>query len=492
MKKFYALLIFSVFCAPHFYANYMLIQNVTTVGDNPNNKTIQVQFDISWQNSWRDDINWDAAWLFIKYKDGAGNWGHAYLNTTGYNNGTGTSNTLEVTNDNVGAFLYRSGLGSGSFTSTGIQLQWNYGQNGLNSVTGLEIQVFGIEQVYIPEGDFNVDKTVMRYQRFINQNYNEYSYEIQLWAPGYNCPVINNRLSPVLSYYDAYSNYRDSIRIKGDVGIDTDNDGVVDNTNYPIGYENFYTFKYELTEQQYADFYNTLNSTQQSTVGLAGNDISILNGKYVSSKPNGICSFNASNDVKLLSYADWCGLRPMSFLEWQKSIWGNEYINYYTASSLVEYPPNIANISNNTYYNFYFMPENELVINGEETPYLLNRDYQNQELFPTYILYPFNMGSVRAGLFASSNSTRRIANSSYYGVMDYNGGVFEPFVPLNQLHYDASNGNGVLTSSGQTDVSNWLAQPDLIKYRSYINLDFLMDYNNPHEYAGIRLCRSAP
>ena len=34
---------------------------------------------------------------FVKYKDGVGNWGHAHLNTTGYNNGSGTSNTLEVT-----------------------------------------------------------------------------------------------------------------------------------------------------------------------------------------------------------------------------------------------------------------------------------------------------------------------------------------------------------------------------------------------------------
>jgi hypothetical protein len=34
-------------------ANNMLVQNVTTLGNDPVSKTIQVQFDISWDNSWR-------------------------------------------------------------------------------------------------------------------------------------------------------------------------------------------------------------------------------------------------------------------------------------------------------------------------------------------------------------------------------------------------------------------------------------------------------
>lgn len=27
-----------------------------------------VSCDISWKNSWRDDVNWDAAWVFVKYQ----------------------------------------------------------------------------------------------------------------------------------------------------------------------------------------------------------------------------------------------------------------------------------------------------------------------------------------------------------------------------------------------------------------------------------------
>ena len=54
------------------FANNVLVQNVTTTGNNATNKTIQVQFDLSWDNSWRDAINWDAAWVFIKFKNASG------------------------------------------------------------------------------------------------------------------------------------------------------------------------------------------------------------------------------------------------------------------------------------------------------------------------------------------------------------------------------------------------------------------------------------
>jgi hypothetical protein len=72
----------------------MLVQNVTTTGNNAVNKTIQVQFDISWDNSWRDAINYDAAWIFMKFKDANGLWQHLQLNQTGFVNGTGTAATF--------------------------------------------------------------------------------------------------------------------------------------------------------------------------------------------------------------------------------------------------------------------------------------------------------------------------------------------------------------------------------------------------------------
>lgn len=51
-----------------------------------------VQFDLSWDNSWKmywseagsTVTNRDAAWVFVKYRQGVGTWEHATLATSGH------------------------------------------------------------------------------------------------------------------------------------------------------------------------------------------------------------------------------------------------------------------------------------------------------------------------------------------------------------------------------------------------------------------------
>jgi len=312
-------------------ANNMLVKNVTTTGDNTANKTIQVQFDMSWDNSWRDGINWDAAWVFIKYKGASGNWQHVLLNTSGFANGTGTANTIKVGNDKVGAFVYRSAAGTGTFANASMQLQWNYGLSGLTSVTGLEIRVFAVEMVYVPQGDFTIAP------RFSIAGFGCCDIYGTIYAPANNTPVINRRLSPVLTYNNLATTI--TVRIKGDEGIDTNNDGIVDNSTYPIGYNAFYCYKYEMTEQQYADFLNTLTASQITTLGVAGTSITLTNGKYFTSTPNTACG--NSNTNRFVAYADWSGVRPMSVLEFNKAVYGpllavNNGIDYWMPDSLLD------------------------------------------------------------------------------------------------------------------------------------------------------------
>jgi hypothetical protein len=48
--------------------------------------TSEVKFDLSWENSWRLNSapgNWDAVWLFVKYRKNGGAWQHASLENTG-------------------------------------------------------------------------------------------------------------------------------------------------------------------------------------------------------------------------------------------------------------------------------------------------------------------------------------------------------------------------------------------------------------------------
>lgn len=400
----------------------MLVKNVTTTGNNAANKTIQVQFDMSWDNSWRDGINWDAAWVFMKYKDANGLWQHVQLNTTGFANGTGTANTIQVGSDKVGAFVYRSGAGTGTFSSTTMQLQWNYGLSGLTNVTGLEIRVFAVEMVYVPEGDFTIAKGF-----YYISNYG--AFNVIFNAPGGNFPIINKRLTPTLSY--AITNpYNDpgitaesaNIRIKGDAGIDTNNDGVVDNTIYPTGYKAFYSYKYEMSEQQYADFLNTLTPTQITTLGVAGSSITLTNGQYFTSTPNKACG--NSNANRLFAYADWSGLRPMNFLEFNKASYGPLLPTYVTSpnqccgASLYGYPAwNSADRPNN-------FPEYNLLIQD-------------------------------VGYSANNASTRGQAGASYFGLMDLTGNASEPVIKVNSFTFDGNNGNGILLSTGNSDVSNW-------------------------------------
>jgi hypothetical protein len=327
--KFFLFLL--LVAATQLKANNMLVRNVTTTGDNAANKTIQVQFDMSWDNSWRDGINWDAAWVFMKFKNANGLWQHVQLNTTGFANGTGTANTIQVGSDKVGAFVYRSAAGTGTFSSTTMQLQWNYGLSGLTSVTGLEVRVFAVEMVYVPEGDFTIAP------RFTISGFGCCNKYVTIYAPANNTPVINSRLSPVITYNNLTTSA--TVRVKGDTGIDTNNDGVVDNTTYPTGYKAFYSYKYEMSEQQYADFLNTLTAGQITTLGVAGTSITLTNGQYFTATPNRACGNSTAN--RFLAYADWSGVRPMSVLEFNKATYGplladNNYIEYSRPNSLFD------------------------------------------------------------------------------------------------------------------------------------------------------------
>lgn len=121
------------------YANNISVSNVTLTGQNINAGTnnaanfILVQFDLSWENNWRTTTgpsNWDAAWVFIKYRIGTGDWQHALLNNIGHTAPAGSTidaglqtpgtafNT--TTNPGIGVFIYRSAAGTGTFSLSNV------------------------------------------------------------------------------------------------------------------------------------------------------------------------------------------------------------------------------------------------------------------------------------------------------------------------------------------------------------------------------------
>ena len=73
------------------FANNISLSNFSLASRNLAEHSVMVKFDISWENSWRTSAspyNWDAAWIFVKYRvpvssGGDGFWHHASLNNTG-------------------------------------------------------------------------------------------------------------------------------------------------------------------------------------------------------------------------------------------------------------------------------------------------------------------------------------------------------------------------------------------------------------------------
>lgn len=138
-------------------ANNIAVSNMHLTGQNTTDDFTLVQFNISWENSWRISTgasNWDAAWVFVKYRVAGGAWQHAWLNDAGHTAPTGS--TITPASDGTGAFIYRNANGSGTFSLTGVQLRWNYGANGVADDAIVDIQVFAVEMVYVPQGNFYV------------------------------------------------------------------------------------------------------------------------------------------------------------------------------------------------------------------------------------------------------------------------------------------------------------------------------------------------
>src|SRR5688500_1625199 len=88
MKIIQLIFIVSVLLAQQAWSNNIQVTNVRLTNQNTTDDFTMVEFDITWENSWRyggGPNNWDAAWIFVKYRVGSGGeWQHAWLNNTGH------------------------------------------------------------------------------------------------------------------------------------------------------------------------------------------------------------------------------------------------------------------------------------------------------------------------------------------------------------------------------------------------------------------------
>ena len=471
------------------YANNITISNLSLTGKNTSAGTnnpanyMLVQFDINWENSWRTSSapnNWDAAWVFVKYRISVANggdvlWKHASLNATGHTAPAGSTIDIGLldpttafntsSNPGLGGFIYRNADGTGNFSKTGVQFRWNYGINGVLDASVLEIQVHAIEMVYVPQGGFELGSGGTETSTFYKYPTTTNTYVVSSEAAITVGTVANNLYYP--------------LTVNGG-----DQSGPIP-AAFPKGYDAFYCMKYETSQQGYVDFLNTLTRDQQASrtgTTLTSGTTSVIN-RYVMSNlstiqfRNGIrcdsiihisdpinfyCDFNGngiggeSDDGKniacnylswtdLAAYFDWSGLRPMTELEFEKACRGT------LVAVPNEYAWGSADISSLAY------SLGNSGVNNEDIASNYNTTLGNANYGSTTGSLP---GPFRVGIFAGNtgNTGRTTAGSTYYGIMEMSGNLLERIVTVGHATgrtFSNTHGNGILDITGNADVTSW-------------------------------------
>ena len=433
-----------------------------------NTGSTTVSFNITWTNSWRSTgsgapapNNWDAAWIFVKFRKNGGDWAHASLNNSGHSSGSGTAATIAVgypdtsssfniaTNPGVGVFLYRSGDGVGTFSTTGTSLSWNYSQDGVTGSDSVEILVFAIEMVYTPAGSFFAGDNATS-----NSSFKQGSSDNDPWYIGSEAAITTANIAgsgtgtaeTAAEYYYVTDFYANDDATGAAFTIPAD---------FPKGYQAYYMMKGEISQGQWVAFFNTLTATQKTTLditaatGKNSDNITLRNnvswtGSGSATLPDrgggatyAAVAVNYLSWADLTAYLDWSGLRPMSELEFERAGRGP----YRVVSG--EYAWGSTSITQATSISNAGLP-NERAQSGANAAFGGHASVQ---------------GPVRVGSFAYGVATRIAAGAGYYGAMELSGNVWERPVTVGnstgRSFAGRYHGNGSLDSNGNAEVTTW-------------------------------------
>lgn len=458
-------------------ANSIKVTDVLLTSQNFAAKTARVRFNLSWENSWRignEPSNWDAAWVFVKYKkQGETVWKHATLSNVSANHTAPSGSVITPVSDGVGAFIYRSTNGAGTFVVNQAELEWKYGSDILSSNERVEVRVYAIEMVYVPTGTYYVGSEGLETGSFTDGG----------WTSGGTIPfkVLSEG---TLAIDDSAGHLWGIDATIGNVPADLERKL---SASYPKGYQAIYCMKYEVSQGQYRDFLNSLTRTQQTNRfshivegayagGWTYDGLQVLeditprfqpanriglrlvadpgaDNPYVfacdlnpSSPP--YTTVNQSDDgewismgmlswMDLAAYLDWAGLRPMTELEFEKSARGDAYPLAYD-----------------------FAWGDNSVISADDITDGGTRDESSQTNGANAVFDNiFNVqGPMRQGVFATNNSDRAKAGASFYGIMELSGNVTERTVTVGSeagREFTGLHGNGTIGVDGNATQIYW-------------------------------------
>jgi formylglycine-generating enzyme required for sulfatase activity len=427
-------------------ANGLVVSNGDLVDQNTADGVVAVKFDLSWQNAWRDGVNHDAIWVFMKYSDDDGKtWKHASMalsgtNPSGFYKGDGTALEIVVPQDLKGCIVRKSASGSGAVVSTGLKLVWDYSVDGVAEdkvLTGLVVKLFAIEMVSVPQGAFYAGDAGSSVAAFRQGTGDTDPWNISGIGP----IAVTNAASD--GFYYASSGY---------LGEDSSGSAFSISPFFPNGFNGFYMMKYEITEGEWVSFFNTLTDAQKAARDITSgtgkgtdgvyqrNTVAWTAGKATSARENRACNYLSWADGA--AFSDWAGLRPMTELEYEKAARGSvtapvadEFVWGSTSATAA------SSISG-------------LETAGSETVSGGNAAYNHTALSGG----DGGQGPLRAGIFATQSSTRQVAGAGYYGAMELSGNLAERVVSVgNSLGraFVGSQGDGVLSAAGNANNSDW-------------------------------------
>jgi formylglycine-generating enzyme required for sulfatase activity len=411
-------------------ANNVAITGTSVSGSN-------ITFNISWENSWNTNLapnNWDAVWVFVKYQDCATRlWAHAGLSTVAGDHTAASPLQVDPVTDGKGVFIRRSALGGGNISATSITLKMTIPAGTYN------YKVFGIEMVNIPQGSFELGDGAS------TSRYNSITVDATSQSGGLSSAVIGGTSVAVPS-------------------------------TFPMGYNAVYCMKYEISQEQYVEFLNSLTYEQQASrtvtdpIGAAGtyafgnanrNGIRIsvpgnnsaLPAVYACDATSGIennsddgqniaANFLSWGDVT--AYLDWSALRPMTELEYEKICRGP------MPRIAGEYPWGSTNITQ--VHNALAGLVNDFTASESYSP------VSNGMCAYGVGTAASGYGPLRCGIFATGSSGRESSGATYYGVMEMGGNLWERVVNTanaSGVAFTGTNGDGTLATNGDPNVTNW-------------------------------------
>ncbi len=178
-RSFLVLIVFIILVPIKMLANHVRVDSLTWNAasvSGGSSDVLKMSMIVSWDNSWRDDYNHDAVYLFFKFKlkesdaeSPAKEWNHLYLLDDGHQVSGNVEMdywlsplSVEGQNLNVGMFLYRKTKSAGDNrvkleVSWNIKNQWGVGLTADNFLySQVEIAAHAIEMVYVPRGAYRI------------------------------------------------------------------------------------------------------------------------------------------------------------------------------------------------------------------------------------------------------------------------------------------------------------------------------------------------